>query len=167
MTAGPGPAARLDAWRTINFWLRNSVTTPFNVTAAPALVQAGVPDFAAHMKLRQRMNLAFMRAVEARGALRELLGAVSPEVRDDARPGAAERRQAVAEERLDADVLEADGVQHAGRRLCHAGLHVPLAGVLGDALADDRPKALDVDERGVLGAVALAPFHADHLLHFS
>jgi aspartyl-tRNA(Asn)/glutamyl-tRNA(Gln) amidotransferase subunit A len=39
ITAGPGPAARLDAWRTINFWQRNSVTTPFNVTGGPALVQ--------------------------------------------------------------------------------------------------------------------------------
>ena len=39
VTAGPGPAARLDAWRTINFWQRNSVTTPFNCTAGPALVQ--------------------------------------------------------------------------------------------------------------------------------
>lgn len=39
LTAGPGPAARLDAWRTINFWQRNSVTTPFNCTGGPALVQ--------------------------------------------------------------------------------------------------------------------------------
>jgi aspartyl-tRNA(Asn)/glutamyl-tRNA(Gln) amidotransferase subunit A len=39
LTAGPGPAARLDAWRTINFWQRDSVTTPFNVTGGPALVQ--------------------------------------------------------------------------------------------------------------------------------
>ncbi len=49
LTAGPGPAARLDAWRTINFWQRNSVTTPFNCTGGPALVQcigfneAGLP----------------------------------------------------------------------------------------------------------------------------
>ncbi|MGE0224055.1 MAG: amidase [Acetobacteraceae bacterium] len=39
VTAAPGPAARLDSWRTINFWQRNSVTTPFNVTGSPALVQ--------------------------------------------------------------------------------------------------------------------------------
>ena len=39
LTAGPGPAARLDAWRTINFWQHSSVTTPFNVTGGPALVQ--------------------------------------------------------------------------------------------------------------------------------
>ncbi len=49
VTAAPGPAARLDSWRTINFWQRNSVTTPFNVTGGPALVQcigfsaAGLP----------------------------------------------------------------------------------------------------------------------------
>ncbi|MDR3531346.1 MAG: amidase [Rhodopila sp.] len=39
VTAGPGPASRLDAWRTLNFWQRNSVSTPFNVTGGPALVQ--------------------------------------------------------------------------------------------------------------------------------
>jgi aspartyl-tRNA(Asn)/glutamyl-tRNA(Gln) amidotransferase subunit A len=39
LTTGPGPAARLDAWRPINFWRRDSVTTPFNVTGGPALVQ--------------------------------------------------------------------------------------------------------------------------------
>ena len=37
-TAG-GPAPRLDAWRTIEFWHRPSLTTPFNVTGGPALAQ--------------------------------------------------------------------------------------------------------------------------------
>lgn len=31
LTAGPGPAARLDAGRTIHFWQQNSVATRFNV----------------------------------------------------------------------------------------------------------------------------------------
>jgi len=39
VTAGPGPAPRLDAWRTIQFWQKASLTTPFNVTGGPALVQ--------------------------------------------------------------------------------------------------------------------------------
>jgi aspartyl-tRNA(Asn)/glutamyl-tRNA(Gln) amidotransferase subunit A len=39
LTAGPGPATPLTAWRTLNFWQRSSVTTPFNVTGGPALVQ--------------------------------------------------------------------------------------------------------------------------------
>ena len=39
ITAGPGPAPRLDAWRTIQFWLKPSVTTPFNVLGGPALAQ--------------------------------------------------------------------------------------------------------------------------------
>ena len=39
ITAAPGPAARLDSWRTISFWQRSSFTTPFNVTGGPALVQ--------------------------------------------------------------------------------------------------------------------------------
>jgi aspartyl-tRNA(Asn)/glutamyl-tRNA(Gln) amidotransferase subunit A len=37
-TAG-GPAPRLAAWRTIEFWKRPSLTTPFNVTGGPALAQ--------------------------------------------------------------------------------------------------------------------------------
>ena len=39
LTAGPGPATPLEAWRTISFWRQSSVTTPFNVTGGPALVQ--------------------------------------------------------------------------------------------------------------------------------
>jgi aspartyl-tRNA(Asn)/glutamyl-tRNA(Gln) amidotransferase subunit A len=39
VTAGPGPAPRLDAWRTISFWQKASVTTPFNVLGGPALAQ--------------------------------------------------------------------------------------------------------------------------------
>ena len=39
VTAGPGPAPRLDAWRTIDFWRKPSLATPFNVTAGPALAQ--------------------------------------------------------------------------------------------------------------------------------
>jgi aspartyl-tRNA(Asn)/glutamyl-tRNA(Gln) amidotransferase subunit A len=37
LTAGFGPAPRLDAFRTTNFWLRSNVFTPSNVTAGPAL----------------------------------------------------------------------------------------------------------------------------------
>jgi aspartyl-tRNA(Asn)/glutamyl-tRNA(Gln) amidotransferase subunit A len=39
ITAGPGPAPRLDSWRTINFWQRPSLTNPFNVLGGPALAQ--------------------------------------------------------------------------------------------------------------------------------
>ena len=39
VTAGPGPAPLLDAWRTIHFWQRPSLTTPFNVLGGPALAQ--------------------------------------------------------------------------------------------------------------------------------
>lgn len=39
LTAGPGPAGRLDAWRTISFWQKASLTTPFNVIGGPALAQ--------------------------------------------------------------------------------------------------------------------------------
>ena len=35
----PAPAPRLGTWRTISFWQNSSLTTPFNVTAGPALAQ--------------------------------------------------------------------------------------------------------------------------------
>jgi aspartyl-tRNA(Asn)/glutamyl-tRNA(Gln) amidotransferase subunit A len=39
LTAAPGPAPRLETWRTIDFWRKGSVTTPFNVLGGPALAQ--------------------------------------------------------------------------------------------------------------------------------
>ena len=46
ITAGPGPAPTLESWRTLNFWRTPSLTTPFNVTGSPALVQCAgfTPD---------------------------------------------------------------------------------------------------------------------------
>ena len=35
----PASAPRLGTWRTISFWQNSSLTTPFNVTAGPALAQ--------------------------------------------------------------------------------------------------------------------------------
>lgn len=49
LTCGFGPAPRLDAHRTGNFWLRSNVFTPSNVSRSPALVvcngfsQTGLP----------------------------------------------------------------------------------------------------------------------------
>ncbi len=39
VTAGPGPAAPFDAWRTIQFWQKASLTTPWNVLGGPSLAQ--------------------------------------------------------------------------------------------------------------------------------
>jgi aspartyl-tRNA(Asn)/glutamyl-tRNA(Gln) amidotransferase subunit A len=38
LTCGLGPAPRLDAHRTVNFWMRSNVFTPSNVSRSPALV---------------------------------------------------------------------------------------------------------------------------------
>lgn len=38
LTSGFGPAPRLDAHRTVNFWARSNVFTPSNVARSPALV---------------------------------------------------------------------------------------------------------------------------------
>jgi aspartyl-tRNA(Asn)/glutamyl-tRNA(Gln) amidotransferase subunit A len=39
IAAGPAPAPLLENWRTIAFWQRPNLTTPFNVTGGPALMQ--------------------------------------------------------------------------------------------------------------------------------
>jgi aspartyl-tRNA(Asn)/glutamyl-tRNA(Gln) amidotransferase subunit A len=39
IAAGPAPAPLLKAWRTIAFWQKPNLTTPFNVTGGPALMQ--------------------------------------------------------------------------------------------------------------------------------
>jgi aspartyl-tRNA(Asn)/glutamyl-tRNA(Gln) amidotransferase subunit A len=39
IAAGPAPAPLLESWRTIAFWQRPNLTTPFNVTGGPALMQ--------------------------------------------------------------------------------------------------------------------------------
>jgi len=39
LTASPGPAPRFESWRTIHFWQKASLTTPFNVSGGPALAQ--------------------------------------------------------------------------------------------------------------------------------
>ena len=39
ITAGPGPAAPFEAWRTIQFWQKASLTTPWNVLGGPSLAQ--------------------------------------------------------------------------------------------------------------------------------
>ena len=41
LTCGFGPAPRLDAYRTVNFWQRSNAFTPSNVARSPALVMCG------------------------------------------------------------------------------------------------------------------------------
>jgi aspartyl-tRNA(Asn)/glutamyl-tRNA(Gln) amidotransferase subunit A len=39
IAAGPAPAPLLESWRTLAFWQKPNLTTPFNVTGGPALAQ--------------------------------------------------------------------------------------------------------------------------------
>ena len=65
-----------------------------------------------------------------------------------------QRRQLVADEGLDADVLEADRVQHPGRRLGDARRRVPGARLEREALGDEAADPAQVQERRQLAAVA-------------
>ncbi len=65
---GPGPAPRLDAWRTIRFWQHASLTTPFNVTGGPALAQCmGFTDTGLPLSL-QIVGRPFAEATVLRAA---------------------------------------------------------------------------------------------------
>src|SRR4030042_1093575 len=93
--------------------------------AAPALAPAPAPG-----------------APQAPGHLRVLVHALAGDVDDDGDPPGCPGGSDVAQEGFQADVLEADGVDHAGGGLRDTGLAVATAGVRGDGLADDSPPAL-------------------------
>src|SRR2546426_307154 len=88
------------------------------------------------------------------GALGELLGAIAPEVGDHPRPGRAQRGEAAGEEGLHADVLEADGVEHAARRLDQAGCRLAGRGPEREPLHGERTERAQVDQPGELDPVA-------------
>jgi hypothetical protein len=102
------------------------------------------------------------RAVEPRRALGELVRAVAPEVGDDARAPLAEEREPIAEEGLDADVLEADRVQHAARRLDEPRRRLSRRRAKREALHRDRADGRDVHEARELRPVAERPGRGDH-----
>ena len=73
-----------------------------------------------------------------------------------------QRRQLLAQERLDPDVLEADRVQHAGRRFRDPRRHVAGARLERERLGDDAAQLGEVDERRELGAVAAGAAREQH-----
>ena len=60
-------------------------------------------------------------------------------------PSRDERRQAIAQERLDADVLQPDGVQHARRALDQPRRRLARVGLERQALDADRPDRGEID----------------------
>src|SRR3990172_2990073 len=92
-------------------------------------------------------------AVQAAGQLGVVGDAVGGDVDDDGdAPGGPDGGD-VAQDRRQADVLEADGVDHAGGGLGDARLDVAAAGPEGDSLADDGAEALDIEHLLVFEAV--------------
>src|SRR5437773_1316942 len=80
--------------------------------------------------------------------------AVAPEVGNDSCPSRTQRREAIGEEGLHADVLEADRVEHAARCLEQAGRRFPGRGPEREPLHRERAERAQVDQRGELGPVA-------------
>ena len=62
---------------------------------------------------------------------------------------------------MDADALQADGVEHARRRFDDALRRMSFAWLEEQSFGDDRPECGDVDRVGVLEAVAEAAAGGD------
>ena len=82
------------------------------------------------------------------------LDAAAEDADDDGHLPARPRRRQVAPQLVDADVLQADRVEHAGRRLVDALRRRAGARPQRRRLADDGAQAVDVEELRVLDAVA-------------
>ena len=83
------------------------------------------------------------------------------DVDDDRRAARAQLGQLFVDEAAHADALQADGVQHAGRRFDDARRRMAFALVEEQALDGDAAERRQVDEVGVLDAVAEAAARGD------
>ncbi len=105
-----------------------------------------------------------MDALGNREALREfaiLVNRLTEEVDDHRRLLRAQERQLLSKERIDADVLEPDRVDHARGRLDHARHGIAAPGCKRNPLGHDRAERGEVVELGELLAVAERP-RRDH-----
>jgi aspartyl-tRNA(Asn)/glutamyl-tRNA(Gln) amidotransferase subunit A len=124
ITAGPGPANRLDAWRTLNFWTGTNITAPFNCTGGPALVQCiGFTDDGLPLSMqitgRPFADPAVMRVAQAYET-----ATAWKSRRPDVRPGAAPLPQPPVPAAAKADIPPAKRDEIAAR--CkRAGLTLP------------------------------------------
>lgn len=129
LTAGPyGPAARFEDHSTASFWAKPSITTPFNVTGGPALVQPmgfsgeGLP-LSLQLAGRPFDEATVLRAAAAYEAAAGW-GARHPALDPDAPAVPWDGPVPQAEEAADLDAAGRDAVAAAARA---AGLDLPEA----------------------------------------
>ncbi len=127
LTAGPyGPAATFEGHSTASFWTKPSVTTPFNVTAGPALVQPmgfsgeGMP-LSLQLVGRPFDEVTVLRAAAAYEAATDW-GARKPPLDPDAPAVPWDGPVTQAPESADLDAAGRDRVAAAARA---AGLDLP------------------------------------------
>src|SRR5262249_41075614 len=94
---------------------------------------------------------------DLRGQLDELVLGLSGDVADYCRRQVAQIWEVVFEEVVDSVVVEADGVEQAGRRFDGPRGRVADAGPGGDRLGDNAPQPREIDEPGHLAGVAKSP----------
>jgi len=91
---------------------------------------------------------------EALDYLDVVIEAVAEDVDDEMGVVFSQQWKLGFEERLDADVLQADGVEHAGGSFAETGSGGAFDGFEGEALGDEAAEAVEVDEMSEFEAVA-------------
>ena len=74
----------------------------------------------------------------------------------------AKKRHLVADERIDTDILETDGIEHSGRSGKQAGRAIAGDGLRRSPLHDDRANALQIDKSGEFLAITKRPTGRDN-----
>ena len=119
---------------------------------ALAEVQAALHVGAADVDLERGDAGRALRRGRERG---ELVDALAGDAQDDGRAPFGPSGRVVAEDGIDAGVLEPDGVQEPAGTVGGAGLGVPLPGVRRGGLGDDRAQTLEVHAGGKPCAIAV------------
>ncbi len=83
-------------------------------------------------------------------------------VHDDRAAGITKKWHLVADECIDTDILETDGVEHSGRRGEEAGRAVAGNWLRRSPLHNDRANALQIDESGEFFAITKCPTGRDN-----
>ncbi|MCZ6645830.1 MAG: amidase [SAR324 cluster bacterium] len=124
LTAAPyGPAPRFDQHRTISFWQKPSIATPFNVTGGPALVQCMGYSGGGLPLCLQLVGRPFDEPTVLRAAHAYEQATPWRERRPNLQPGAPKATNtAPAPDKADLDAVGRERIAEAARR---SGLQLP------------------------------------------
>ena len=99
--------------------------------------------------------------------LREFVLGFARHIHDDLRAQLLQKRQLFGDEPFEADIGQADGIEHTGRQFGDARLRIADAHFRGDGFGHDRPKLVDIHQfAGLLAVTEGARRHKHGILKF-